>query len=66
MVFQWIVGLITIIALVIVFFSDAFTGKKKSSSYFIKAQKPANKPERTPDFKENKSYDSFFEKLNAQ
>ncbi len=63
--FIWLVGLISIVALVLVAYSDSFTGKRKSSHYFKDVQKPVGKKDRAAIIPEPTEYDEFWTKLNA-
>lgn len=66
MLFQWLVGIIAILALVAVVMSDVLTGKKKHSYYFQKVQKPVGKEDRDVSVTTSSKHDSFYSKLNAQ
>ncbi len=63
--FIWLVGLISIVALALVAYSDSFTGKSKSSSYFKDVQKPSGKKDRVAIIPEPIEHDKFWLKLNA-
>ena len=63
--FIWLVGIISIVALVLVAYSDSFTGKGKSSHYFKDVQKPIGKKERVAIIPEATEHDEFWMKLNA-
>ncbi|MFZ3102033.1 MAG: hypothetical protein WA131_03585 [Desulfitobacteriaceae bacterium] len=63
--FIWLVGIISIGALVLVAYSDSFTGKGKSSHYFKDVQKPTEKKERVAIIPEGTEHDKFLKKLNA-
>lgn len=64
--FTWIVGLISIIALVLVAYSDSLTGKGKSSNYFKNVQRPSGKKDRSASIAEPTEYNEFWTKLNSQ
>lgn len=63
--FTWLVGIISIVALVLVAYSDSFTGKRKSSHYFKDVQKPKGKKEQVAIIPDSTEYDEFWTKLNA-
>ncbi|MDQ7093994.1 hypothetical protein REC12_10370 [Desulfosporosinus sp. PR] len=65
MLFQWLVVLIAIITLIVTLYSDALTGKKKHSKYFLTVQKPAGKKEREAEIPDSNKHDRFFAKLNS-
>lgn len=65
MVFQWLVGIIAIVTLILVGFSDSLAGKSKHSTYFERVQKPAGKQPRTPNIPDPSKHDAFYTKLNA-
>ncbi|MHB8124795.1 MAG: hypothetical protein ACYDEJ_03975 [Desulfitobacteriaceae bacterium] len=60
-----LIGLISIVALVLVAYSDSFTGKGKSSHYFKDVQKPVGKKDRVAITPESMEYDEFWKKLNV-
>lgn len=63
MFFQWLMVLIAIATLIVAFYSDVLTGKKKHSNYFKTVQKPTGKAERDAIIPEG-HYNSFYAKLN--
>ena len=65
MIFQWLVALIAVLALVVTVYADRWTGKKKHSDYFLIVQKPLGKPERDAVIPPTDKHDSFFTKLNT-
>ena len=65
MLFQWIVVLIVIGALVVALYSDAGSAKKKHSDYFQRVQKPTGKAERNAAIPNSNQYDNFYAKLNS-
>jgi len=65
MLFQWLVALIVIGALVITLFSDAGSAKKKHSDYFQRVQKPAGKAERNAEIPNANKHNGFYAKLNS-
>ncbi|HBV86919.1 hypothetical protein [Desulfosporosinus sp.] len=65
MLFQWLLALIVIAALVIALYSDAGSAKKKHSDYFQRVQKPTGKSERDAAMGDPNKYDSFYAKLNS-
>jgi len=65
MLFQWLVALIVIAALVITLYSDAGSAKKKHSDYFQKVQKPTGKVERNAALPDSNQHDGFYAKLNS-
>jgi hypothetical protein len=65
MLFQWVLGLIVIAALLVTLYSDSLAGKKKHSSYFKTVQKPTGKTEREVTIPKLNEYDHFFKKLNS-
>jgi hypothetical protein len=66
MLFQWLVVLIAIATLIVTFYSDILTGKKKHSTYFQTVQKPMGKKEREASIPDSNKNNRFFTKLNAQ
>ncbi|MDP4126457.1 MAG: hypothetical protein Q8912_05905 [Bacillota bacterium] len=64
MLFQWLMVLIAVATLIVTFYSDVLTGKKKHSSYFQAVQKPTGKAERDAVIPDLSQYDSFYAKLN--
>lgn len=64
MFFQWLMVLIAVATLIVTFYSDVLTGKKKHSNYFKTVQKPTGKAEREAVIP-NGQYDSFYTKLNS-
>ena len=65
MLFQWLMVLIAVATLIVTFYSDLLTGKKKSSSYFQTVQKPTGKAEREAEIPNLNQYDAFYAKLNS-
>lgn len=65
MLFQWLMVLIAVATLIVTFYSDLLTGKKKSSSYFQTVQKPTGKAEREAEIPNLNQYDTFYAKLNS-
>ncbi|MCB8816584.1 MULTISPECIES: hypothetical protein [Desulfosporosinus] len=65
MLFQWLVALIVIAALVITLYSDAGSAKKKHSDYFQRVQKPTGKAERNAEIPRGNKHDPFYAKLNS-
>ncbi|AET68852.1 hypothetical protein Desor_3354 [Desulfosporosinus orientis DSM 765] len=65
MLFQWLVALIVIAALVVALYSDAGSAKKKHSDYFQRVQKPAGKAERDAVIPNSNKYNPFYTKLNS-
>lgn len=65
MLFQWLVALIVIAALVVTLYSDAGAAKKKHSDYFQRVQKPAGKAERSAVIPNSNKYNPFYTKLNS-
>lgn len=63
--FNWLVGLIALAAVVIIAYGDRWTGKKKHSNYFKAVQTPIGKDTAIPEIPDTSTYDSFFKKLNA-
>lgn len=66
MLFQWLVGIAAIVALVLVGFSDYLSGKSKHSTYFQKVQKPTGKAQRNANIPDSAKHDSFYSKLNTR
>lgn len=66
MLFQWLVGIAAIVALVLVGFSDFLSGKSKHSTYFQRVQKPTGKEQRNASIPDSSKHDSFFTKLNTR
>ncbi|WP_407308734.1 hypothetical protein [Desulfosporosinus sp. SB140] len=65
MLFQWLVVLIAVATLIVTVYSDALTGKKKHSNYFLAVQKPLGKKEREAAIPNPNEHDRFFAKLNS-
>ncbi|OLN29989.1 hypothetical protein [Desulfosporosinus metallidurans] len=65
MLFQWLMVLIAVATLIVTFYSDLLTGKKKHSSYFQTVQTPTGKAEREAVIPNLNQYDSFYAKLNS-
>ena len=65
MLFQWLIVLIAIVALIVAMYSDAGSAKKKHSDYFQRVQKPTGKAEREVEIPDFSKYDRFFTKLNS-
>jgi hypothetical protein len=65
MLFQWLVLIIAIAALIVTLYSDAGSAKKKHSDYFQRVQKPTGKAERDAAIPDSKKHDRFFTKLNS-
>lgn len=65
MLFQWLLALIVIAALVITLYSDAGSAKKKHSDYFLKVQKPTGKAERDAQIPDANKHNPFYAKLNS-
>jgi hypothetical protein len=66
MLFQWIIGIVAIVALVFVLISDRHSGKSKHSTYYQRVQKPAGKAQRDANIPETSKHDEFFSKLNTR
>lgn len=65
MLFQWLVGIVAIGALIIAMYSDAGSAKKKHSDYFQRVQKPTGKAQRDAAIPNFNKFDHFFSKLNS-
>ncbi len=65
MLFQWLIALIVIAALVIALYSDAGSAKKKHSDYFQRVQKPTGNAERDAAIPDANRHDGFYAKLNS-
>lgn len=65
MLFQWLVVLIAIVALIVTLYSDAGSAKKKHSDYFQRVQKPTGKAQRDAMIPDSKKFDRFYAKLNS-
>lgn len=65
MLFQWLVVIIAIAALLVALYSDAGSAKKKHSNYFQRVQKPTGKAERDAAIPDSNKFDRFFTKLNS-
>lgn len=65
LIFQWLVVLIAITALIVTLYSDAGSAKKKHSDYFQKVQKPTGKAERDAAIPDSNKFDRFYAKLNS-
>jgi FtsZ-interacting cell division protein ZipA len=66
MLFQWLVGIVAILALVLVGISDFWAGKSKHSTYYQKVQKPSGKEQRSANIPDPSTHDSFYTKLNTR
>lgn len=64
MLFQWLLGLIVIGALVVTLIADAGSAKKKHSDYFQRVQKPTGKAERNAMIPDPNQHDRFYAQLN--
>lgn len=65
MLFQWLVVLIAIAALIVTLYSDAGSAKKKHSDYFQRVQKPTGKAQRDAAIPNSNKFDRFYTKLNS-
>lgn len=65
MFFEGLVALLAITVFLLIVFSDSWTGKGKSSTYFQKVQQPQGKGWRLADIPDDKEHDPFFSKLNT-
>ena len=66
MLFQWLVAIIAIVALLFIVVSDFWVGKSKHSTYFKRVQTPTGKGERAANIPDSSKYDSFYSKINAR
>lgn len=66
MLFQWIMGLIALAALIIFLLSDKWTSKSRHSSYYDQVRKPQGKEPRLADLPDTSQHDDFFTKLNSR
>lgn len=66
MLFQWIMGLVAISALVVFLFSDKWTSKSRHSSYYDEVKKPKGKEPRYANIPDGSQNDEFFTKLNSR
>lgn len=65
MLFNGLVVLVAILTLIVTVYSDALTGKKKSSKYFMAVQQPTGKQEREASLPDPDKYNRFYAKLNS-
>lgn len=66
MLFQWLVGIIAIVALVFILVADRWTGKSKHSNYYKRVQTPTGKEERSAKIPDSSKHDAFYSKLNTR
>jgi hypothetical protein len=66
MLFQWVVGIAAIAALVLAGISDTTSGKSKHSTYFARVQKPSGKQQRNANIPDSSKHDNFYTKLNTR
>jgi len=64
MFFSWIVGVVVILCILAILYSDQLGAKRKHSTYFQKVQQCQNKPLREPHIPEAHRYDKFFSRIN--
>ena len=66
MLFQWLVAIIAVVALIFVFIADSGTGKSKHSTYYKRVQTPKGKGERAANIPDSSKHDAFYSKLNTR
>lgn len=66
MLFQWLVGIVAIVALVFILVADRWTGKSQHSNYYKRVQTPSGKEERGANIPDSSKHDGFYSKLNTR
>lgn len=66
MLFQWIMGILALAALIIFLVSDKWTSKSRHSSYYEQVKKPQGKEPRLANLPDASKHDKFYSKLNAR
>ena len=66
MLFQWIMGIIALAALIIFLLSDKWTSKSRHSSYYDQVKKPSGKEARLANLPDASQHDKFYTKLNSR
>jgi len=66
MIFQWIMGIVALAALIVFLLSDRWTGKSKHSTYYEQVKKPQGKEPRLADLPDSSKHDKFFTRLNTR